>query len=198
MPSATPQVLNESRREGHPRAVRIGEGTPWENPFVAGRDGSRDDVVRQFDLWVRHSPDQQARRMRESIGQLIGRDLLCVCAPRACHGDVLISMAARAAAMLPQPVGWMRVTLPVADISGRVRRRTCFGIAVSGYTREDVIVDAAPVARWMIGRTCREAALWIRAHQGTAVRLDRLHEQLDALAARTCSDPVVPAARLAS
>jgi len=84
-----------------PGAVSIMRGTPWGNPFVLGRDGSRAEVVQQYRvlLWakIQHIPGYADR-----VRALHGRDLCCCCDPLACHGHVLESAAAYLAG-LPQP-----------------------------------------------------------------------------------------------
>lgn len=80
-----------------PGAVSVMRGTPFGNPFVVGRDGDRAAVVRRYRAWLwsrlRTDPDFAAR-----VRALHGRDLVCCCAPLACHGDVLQAAAAWLAA----------------------------------------------------------------------------------------------------
>ena len=82
-------------RDAYPAdAVRIDRTTKWGNPFFIGRDGSRDDVIRKYEHWLRlRLPGLVAAARRE----LLGKDLLCWCAPLACHGDVLLEIANEAA-----------------------------------------------------------------------------------------------------
>ena len=68
--------------------VYVGRPSKWGNPFVIGRDGTRDDVIAKYRAWIVEQPD----RMR-SLGELCGRNLVCWCAPQTCHGDVLIELA---------------------------------------------------------------------------------------------------------
>jgi hypothetical protein len=88
-----PQVLNK-RVAGIPKgAVYIGRGrgSKWGNPFVIDKDGSRAEVIAKYERWLCDSPDGQL--LLERIGELRGRDLVCWCAPEACHGDVLLRLA---------------------------------------------------------------------------------------------------------
>lgn len=83
------RVLN-SRHGRPPRdAIYIGRPSKWGNPFVIGRDGTRDDVVRKYQEWLLAQPNLVSAARQE----LRGRDLLCFCAPLACHGDVLLELA---------------------------------------------------------------------------------------------------------
>ena len=88
--SRMPEVLN--RYKASPLmadAVYIGRGSPYGNPFVIGRDGNRDEVIRKYAAWVRMQPELIAQIKIE----LAGRDLKCFCAPNACHGDILLKIA---------------------------------------------------------------------------------------------------------
>ena len=74
-----------------PGAVYIGRGRggSWGNPFEIGKDGDRDEVVAKHREWFLAQPELVERARRE----LRGRDLVCFCAPRSCHGDTLREVA---------------------------------------------------------------------------------------------------------
>ena len=76
----------------HASATRVYIGRPskWGNPFVIGRDGSRAEVVAKYRAWIVTQP-----ALMNALEELRGRDLVCWCAPLACHGDVLIDLANR-------------------------------------------------------------------------------------------------------
>ena len=80
------RVLN--RRETSD-GVYIGRPSKWGNPFVIGRDGSREDVIAKYRLWIKEQPELRAAARR----QLRGKNLICYCAPLPCHGDVLLEVA---------------------------------------------------------------------------------------------------------
>lgn len=83
-----PKILNK-KRDGLPaNAVYIGRPGKWGNPFVIGRDGSREQVIAKFRDYLLRSP-----RLMADLHELRGRDLVCWCAPCACHGDVLVELA---------------------------------------------------------------------------------------------------------
>ena len=94
-------VLNK-KVHGIPRgAVYIGRGSRWGNPFVIGKDGSRDDVCEKHKqyLW------DQVQSGEVSLDDLIalkGKDLVCFCAPLRCHGHTLESAIAWAEEQLKQ------------------------------------------------------------------------------------------------
>lgn len=74
-----------------PGRVYIGRPAKWGNPFVIGRDGSREEVIAKYRAWVASQP-----KLLGALDELRGRDLVCWCAPQACRGDVLIKLANQA------------------------------------------------------------------------------------------------------
>ena len=74
-----------------PYDVYIGRPGPWGNPFVIGRDGTREEVIGKYEKWLTGNPELMARI---ASGELTGKVLGCWCAPEACHGDVLAQLAA--------------------------------------------------------------------------------------------------------
>lgn len=64
--------------------VYIGRPSKWGNPFVIGRDGSREEVIKKYEDWVLKNVDLIA-----SINELKNKVLGCWCKPNSCHGDVL-------------------------------------------------------------------------------------------------------------
>ena len=82
------RVLNKHQAGVPEGAVYIGRGSKWGNPFRIGPDGDRAAVIAKYELWL---ADQ--RRLLRSLDELRGRDLVCFCAPAACHGDLLLRLA---------------------------------------------------------------------------------------------------------
>jgi hypothetical protein len=98
------------------RAVYVGRGSRWGNPFVIGVDA--DDQAHAVALhreWLEHNSydvhaptitaeQRQAMDDRRDwiithAADLKGRDLLCWCVPELpCHADVLLELAAAPAA----------------------------------------------------------------------------------------------------
>ena len=82
-----PTVYN--KRDGAPRdAVYIGRGSPYGNRFRIGPDGDRVAVIARYERWL---ADQH--HLLRALDELRGRDLVCFCAPRPCHGDLLLRLA---------------------------------------------------------------------------------------------------------
>lgn len=67
--------------------VYIGRGSKWGNPFKIGRDGTRDQVIAKYQVWILGNPD-----LLLDLHQLCGKRLGCYCAPKPCHGDVLVEL----------------------------------------------------------------------------------------------------------
>lgn len=83
-----PKVWNR-RYPGVPEdAVSIERGTPWGNPYRAEVYG-REDAIQRFRDRVESDPTFRARIKAE----LRGKDLVCCCRPKSCHGDVLLEVA---------------------------------------------------------------------------------------------------------
>ncbi|MDX6707965.1 MAG: hypothetical protein QOK16_1097 [Solirubrobacteraceae bacterium] len=57
-------------------------------PFVIGRDGTRQEVIERYERWLDTQPELLA-----ALPELTGRTPGCWCAPQACHGDVLARLA---------------------------------------------------------------------------------------------------------
>ncbi len=87
MPSLN-KVLNKHLVGSPPGAVYIGRPSKWGNPFVIGKDGDRGEVIAKYRAWLLTNPELLASAKQE----LAGKDLLCFCAPAACHGDVLLNI----------------------------------------------------------------------------------------------------------
>ncbi|CAF0867800.1 unnamed protein product [Adineta ricciae] len=92
--STTPQTTNKHRTQVvHCKKskydVYIGRPSDWGNPFVIGKDGDRDDVIRKYRNWIMRQADLLARIKPE----LQGKRIACWCKPEACHGDVLAELA---------------------------------------------------------------------------------------------------------
>lgn len=84
------KVINIRRRSNSVMPfVYIGRPSIWGNPFVIGKDGSRDEVIEKYEWHIRNRPDLIAQ-----LPDLIGKDLGCYCHPLPCHGDVLIKLCA--------------------------------------------------------------------------------------------------------
>ena len=82
------QILNKQRSGIPAGAVYIGRPSKWGNPFVIGKDGSRGEVITKYRAHLLRNTQLMA-----ALPELRGKDLVCWCAPCACHGDVLLELA---------------------------------------------------------------------------------------------------------
>ena len=83
-----PSVLNKKVHGTPPGSVYVGRPTKWGNPFVIGRDGTRAEVIDKYRGWLLDQPHLLA-----ALPELAGKDLVCWCAPCACHADTLLKLA---------------------------------------------------------------------------------------------------------
>lgn len=92
-----PKVYNKHHKDVPPDAIYVGRPTKWGNPF-SHQNGTlakfkvetRDEAVEEFRYY--------ALDLLENCGQgyfeeLRGKDLVCWCAPKPCHADVLLEIA---------------------------------------------------------------------------------------------------------
>ena len=68
--------------------VYIGRPSKWGNPFTMNGEQDRERVIAQFEQYLLNSPNLLAQ-----VGELKGKGLVCYCAPKACHGDILLRLA---------------------------------------------------------------------------------------------------------
>ncbi len=96
-----PVVVNARGRKPNevgPNEIYVGRSTRngwrksrWGNPFTVRPNATQEqraDVIAMYRRWVLHRPDLLA-----VLPELRGKDLICWCAPEACHGDVLLELA---------------------------------------------------------------------------------------------------------
>ena len=83
-----PKVYSKKDKVYPADAVYVGRPTRWGNPYSIGRDGTREEVIEKF-RWLAEEPSF-SQVIRDNLR---GKDLLCWCAPEACHADVLLEIA---------------------------------------------------------------------------------------------------------
>jgi hypothetical protein len=69
--------------------IYIGRPSKWGNPFVIARDGSHEQVIDKYRAYVLGNATLLAAAKSELKAKVLG----CWCAPRSCHGDVLVELA---------------------------------------------------------------------------------------------------------
>lgn len=68
--------------------VYIGRGSTFGNPYVIGKDGTREEVIEKYRKWFYKKLNND--RFRKEVELLRGKKLGCFCKPLACHGDVIV------------------------------------------------------------------------------------------------------------
>ena len=100
------RVLNKHHAGVPAGAVYIGRGSKWGNPFRIGPDGDRAAVIAKYERWLADQHD-----LLRALDELRGRNLVCFCAPRPCHGDLLLRLAN---APREQRIAWWRAVKAAA------------------------------------------------------------------------------------
>lgn len=78
-----------NKRTSYPtEAILVDRTTKWGNPFVIGKDGTREEVIAKYEAWIVQQPELMA-----ALHELTGKYLVCWCMPEACHGEVLLRLA---------------------------------------------------------------------------------------------------------
>ena len=86
-----PKVLNRKDVSNPPNSVYIGRPSKWANPFIIGKDGTREEVIKKYKNWLLET--EWTTGLILDIGGLRGKDLVCWCSPLPCHGDILLELA---------------------------------------------------------------------------------------------------------
>lgn len=81
-----PRVWNKYDPKTPGGGVYVGRGSPWGNPFRISFAQTREQVIERFRCEVLPSLD---------VTPLRGKHLICFCAPKPCHADLLLEAARR-------------------------------------------------------------------------------------------------------
>lgn len=84
-----PKVLNKRNVRDMTGKVYIGRPSKWGNPYMIGKDGTREEVIEKYESWL--FVGKSDLRFLDLM-ELVGKDLVCWCAPLPCHGDVLLRL----------------------------------------------------------------------------------------------------------
>lgn len=89
MTKIDPKVIHcRSKPPPQGEVVYIGRPSKWGNPFAIDADWTREQVIEKYEAYIKSRPDLLA-----ALPELAGKHLACWCAPRTCHGDVLLKLA---------------------------------------------------------------------------------------------------------
>lgn len=74
----------------------IGRGSPLGNPFVIGKDGTREQVIAKYKVWLQEQIDKGNPVVLDELNRLGNKAidekrlaLQCFCYPKPCHGEVI-------------------------------------------------------------------------------------------------------------
>ena len=81
------KVLNKATDELTENSVYIGRPSKWGNPYIRGVHGTKSEVIQKYEEYLRNSPE-----LLKALSELNGKDLVCWCSPRPCHGNVIIKL----------------------------------------------------------------------------------------------------------
>jgi hypothetical protein len=82
------RVLNKYRDVIPPDAIWIMRPNILGNPFIIGRDGTRDEVCDKYEEWAPTQPEVMA-----AIQATRGHSVVCCCEPQRCHGRTIVKLA---------------------------------------------------------------------------------------------------------
>ena len=68
--------------------ILIARPSKWGNPFLIGKDGTREQVIVQYRKWILTQP-----QLLKDLHELQNKVLGCWCSPKPCHGDMLKQLA---------------------------------------------------------------------------------------------------------
>ena len=91
-----PKVWNKRDPKCPKDAVYVGRPTKWGNPYshlpsalAEYRVATREEAIERYRQWFMFSD----LRNQTYLNELRGKDLVCWCAPKACHADILLELA---------------------------------------------------------------------------------------------------------
>jgi len=87
--------ITDERKDGL-TYIRVDRATPLGNPFIVGKDGTREEVIEMYRAYL-PGAYQRSGPVRDGIDAIVDKMihgeykivLLCWCAPLPCHGSVI-------------------------------------------------------------------------------------------------------------
>ena len=83
-----PRVFNKSR-DLPTGCIYVGRPSQWGNPYKISKSNTRTEVIERFEQYAKH----KLKETPNWLEPLRGKDLLCWCAPKPCHADILLRLA---------------------------------------------------------------------------------------------------------
>ena len=93
-----PKVWNKRDKNVPKDAVYVGRPSTWGNPFthlksnVAGtvQVVTHQEAIDNYAKWIKALSPGSMQILKDTLR---GKDLVCWCAPRPCHADILLKVA---------------------------------------------------------------------------------------------------------
>lgn len=92
-----PKVYNKHRKDAPQDAVYVGRPTKWGNPFshlpstaAKFKVKTREEAIQRYTQWLFSKEPSEFQQIKQ---ELRGKDLVCWCAPKPCHADILLEIA---------------------------------------------------------------------------------------------------------
>lgn len=89
-------ILVLNKRNSGSRGEYVGRPSPLSNPFKLEHESDRHVVIAQYEVWLRQRIAARDKHVCDELNRLyvIARDtelleLVCWCAPKRCHADVI-------------------------------------------------------------------------------------------------------------
>ncbi len=97
-------VLNKHHKPPEsPNNFYTGRGSPLGNPFPIGPASNREQVIREYEMWITIQLKSDNRRVIDELDRIANHilegkpaNLICFCSPQPCHGDVIKRMLCEA------------------------------------------------------------------------------------------------------
>ena len=83
-----PAVLNKKTLRPSDHGIYCGRGSKWGNRNRMFGEADRDAVCDQHEIDLYHDHE-----LLRALDELRGEDLICFCAPKRCHCDLLLRLA---------------------------------------------------------------------------------------------------------
>lgn len=84
-------VLNKRTDRIPPGAIYVGRPSTHGNPFVIGRDGTREEVVARYEQVFKKKIETDPKFVAATDALQTASALVCWCAPELCHADIIAS-----------------------------------------------------------------------------------------------------------
>ncbi|MEC4749885.1 DUF4326 domain-containing protein [Methylomicrobium sp. Wu6] len=84
------QIFNKKIDRVPADAIYIGRGSHLGNPYAIGESGSRDEVLKAYELYLNKEIDQKNPIILLKLRELSEQSsLACYCRPAPCHGEII-------------------------------------------------------------------------------------------------------------